>query len=426
MSDSEVRPSDGVAIHPSDDVVLLGARIAKAHSTFVETAATARDIRRMVFESWSRSKRAAVDPDRAAPNVLTDTEFEEYRAAHPMALVRPLIENLLVEDASEAGLLIAISDAGGRLLWVEGNSRARDRALSINFAEGADWSERAVGTNAPGTALALDHCVQIFGAEHFSRSVHEWSCTAAPIHDPNTGRILGAVDITGGPRVAVPEVLALVRATVSAAESELRYRLRDHPMLLGANRPRLVVLGPHAELVRGSERMALSPRHAEILLLLSEHPEGLTAEQLAVLLDEVDLDAVTVRAEMSRLRRVFGGDGLSSRPYRVSRELRTDVADVRDALARGDIARASTIYSGPVLPRSAAPGVYRVREELRAQMHAALVRQRDPGLLAAWTQTVDGRDDVGAWHAYLATLDRQDPRYSQVRARIAVLDCTFG
>ena len=44
--------------------------------------------------------------------------------------------------------------------------------------------------------------VQIFGAEHFNRTVNEWSCSAAPVHDPTSGQVLGAIDITGGHRVA--------------------------------------------------------------------------------------------------------------------------------------------------------------------------------------------------------------------------------
>ena len=72
----------------------------------------------------------------------------------------------------------------------------------MNFVEGAVWDESHAGINAPGTALALDHAVQIFSAEHFRPTVQAWTCAAAPIHDPATGRILGIVDITGGDIVA--------------------------------------------------------------------------------------------------------------------------------------------------------------------------------------------------------------------------------
>ena len=90
----------------------------------------------------------------------------------------------------------------------------------MNFVPGADWSEASAGTNAPGTALALDRPVQIFGAEHLARQVTPWSCSAAPIHDPDNGAMLGVLDVTGGNDVATPQSLTLVRATVAAVEAE--------------------------------------------------------------------------------------------------------------------------------------------------------------------------------------------------------------
>ncbi|TQF68760.1 transcriptional regulator [Rhodococcus spelaei] len=422
-----------VAVRPDEDIAALARTVSTAHRSFVDGErfspvdrrnASASPVRPVVFDSWLRSRNRGVDPDGIDETGDMDVrELERYRDSHPMALIRPVVRKLLVEDAADTGLLVAISDAAGRLLWVEGDSSAKDRALAMNFVEGADWSEDRVGTNAPGTALAVDHCVQIFGAEHFSRTVHDWSCSAAPVHDPMSGQILGAIDITGGPRVAVPEVLALVRATVAAAESELRLHLLNSPRLLGDAPPRLAVLGSQRPtVVAGGDRIPLSRRHAEILLLLADHPEGLSSGQLAVLLDESELDSVTIRAEMSRLRKVFGAQGLGSRPYRLLTDLSSDVEEVRRALEQGDAAGALTAYRGPVLPGSVAPGIEDIRSQLRGRMQAALLRAGDRTLLARWTATVEGRHDTASWTAYLSSLDPQSPMYGQVRAGIDMLD----
>lgn len=417
-----------VAVRPGDDVDLLARRVSTAHRSFVDDHSSSEVVRSVVLDSWLRSRTKGVDPDGGGDaTMLSGPELNRYRDGHPMSIIRPVIRKLLVEDAADTGLLVAISDAAGRLLWVEGDSVAKDRALSMNFAEGADWSEESKGTNAPGTALAVDHCVQIFAAEHFSRTVHEWSCSAAPVHHPTSGHILGAIDITGGPRVAVPEVLSLVRATVAAAESELRVHLMNSPKSLGEEAPRLEVLGSgRSGLVQGSGRLTLSQRHAEILLLLADHPEGLSSDQLAVLLDEHELDSVTIRAEMSRLRKVVGSAGLASRPYRLVGELTSDVGDIRRALDRGDVEAALRIYTGPVLPGSSAPGIEDIREELRSRVQAALLRKADPVLLAQWTTSIHGRADVIAWEAYRSTLRRDSALYGQVSARIEILDRQFG
>ena len=152
----------------------------------------------------------------------------------------------------------------------------------MNFVPGADWSERSAGTNAPGTALALGREIQIRGSEHFSRIVQPWSCTAAPVHDPDSGALLGAIDLTGGPQVASPQTLALVRATAVAVENHLALlRLtgtapepaarRPHLVALGGDRPRWVTTDGYGHL----RAAHLTGRHADILVLLSRHPEGL-------------------------------------------------------------------------------------------------------------------------------------------------------
>ncbi|MFE7797592.1 transcriptional regulator [Nocardia sp. NPDC057440] len=429
------RGNPWVAVRPDDDLTQLAQRVSSAHRSFLEGVdrlPTLRPdgdaVRPVVLDSWRRSRNNGVNPDGFGDAVdLDGLELQRYRAAHPTALIRPVVRKLLVEDAAEAGLLVAISDAEGRLLWVEGDSKVKDRALAMNFVEGADWSEDRVGTNAPGTALALDHHVQIFGAEHFSRVAHEWSCSAAPVHDPLTGRVIGAIDITGGPRVAAVEVLSLIRATVLAAESELRLHLLDSPKPLDATTPRLRVLGSdRPSLTRDGERIRLSQRHAEILLLLADHPEGLSADHLAMLLDESELDPVTVRAELSRVRKLLGANGLGSRPYRLLMELDTDVDEVRRALAHGDTAAALRAYPGPILPRSLAPGITELRAELRGRLRAALLTAGDRRLLGRWTSSADGRDDVAAWTAYLASLDRQSSMYAQVRSQLMLLDRKLG
>ena len=152
----------------------------------------------------------------------------------------------------------------------------------MNFAPGADWSERSAGTNAPGTALALGREIQIHGSEHFSRIVQPWSCTAAPVHDPDSGALLGAIDLTGGPQVGSAQTLALVRATAVAVENHLALlRLTGTAPEPAARRPHLVALGgDRSRWVTtdgyGHLRAAhLTGRHADILVLLSRHPEGL-------------------------------------------------------------------------------------------------------------------------------------------------------
>ncbi len=275
----------------------------------------------------------------------------------------------------------------------------------MNFVPGADWSERGAGTNAPGTALALDTELQIRGSEHFSRIVQPWSCTAAPVHDPVSGALIGAIDLTGGADVATPQTLALIRATAVAVENHLALLQLRQPQVartdcrcaalrvLGADRPQWQVTDadghPHTTTLTG--------RHADILVLLSRHPEGLSADHLAMLLDDNDLDTVTVRAEVSRLRRVIGAEFVASRPYRLLTPIRTDMGDVvRRPRSRRRRRRGQPVH-GRLLPQSVSPGVARMRTELSASVRGAVLASGDFRLLRRWLDSPEGRDDRHGW-----------------------------
>src|ERR1700760_3136108 len=150
-----------------------------------------KPIREPIAASWRRSAAAGVDPSglRIAPVVADADEASARWEIHPLAETAPLIRACLAASADESRHLIVVSDANGILLWVEGNPAVRLRAAdSMNFAEGTLWSEGGAGTNAIGTALAAEHAVQVFAAEHFNEIVQSWTCAAAPVHDPAPGQ----------------------------------------------------------------------------------------------------------------------------------------------------------------------------------------------------------------------------------------------
>ena len=411
----------------------LTRRLRAAHERLVTGTALPADavVRSVVRESWRRSLGCGVDPDGGTPPVeLMDDDLLAYREAHPLAPVMPVIRRLLVEDAEADKMIVAVTDSGGRMLWVEGDARLRSQAAGMNFVEGARWAEEVAGTNAPGTALAVDHAVQIYGSEHYRRPVQPWSCSAAPVHDPVTGVLLGAIDVTGGDHVASPHVLTLVRATVAAVESELRWQHREQ-LQRGAGRrppplqrvaPRLEVLGrERARLTLPGGPIELSLRHSELLLLLAEAAvagEGRTAAQLAAEVHRGEAAEVTVRAELSRLRRLLGADLVGSRPYRLLGRLETDLDQVRRMLARGSVASALERYPGAVLPPSCAPGVANARARVAALLRQAVLRSRRPELLLRYAQLPEARNDVAVWQACLDWLPASSPRRAAAAAHL--------
>jgi hypothetical protein len=397
-------------------------QVGHAHESFLAGDDHPQKIRSVVAESWRRSADALPGPDSTAPIDLSDGELEEYRAAHPLARVLPIFRDLLGGLAEDGDHLMAVCDAYGRLLWVEGAASVLRAADRMNFVPGARWDEAHAGTNAPGTALAIDHSLQIFATEHFSRSVQRWTCAAAPIHDPATGRLLGAIDVTGGDHLANPHSLALVRATALAAEAYLGSQLTPH-----ASAGRVAALGRNeATLTFGGSRQRLGRRHSELVVLLLAHPEGRTGEELGFDLYGDDVSPVTVRAELSRLRRTLGPELLESRPYRLRAELDSDFRTVIRLLERGRVAEALEEYTGPLLPGSDAPGITRLRNIIDGQMRAAVLAGRDRSLMRTWLHNPWGADDLEMWEAYAKLLPHGSPARPLALNRVRQLAAEYG
>ena len=414
------KPAAGRAIPslPSDPVERARA-LHELYDAVLSGATTGSVPRSLVSDSWQRSLAARVDPDRHDPPVVhRAADIEGVRAAHPLGAVLPLLRSTLVSIADEAVHVMIVTDADGTILWREGAHSLLRAADSVGLAPGMRWSEDAIGTNAMGTALAVDEPVQIHSAEHLVRLYHSWTCAAAPIHDPASGKLLGAIDVTGGDHLANPHSLALVRATALAAEAYLSSHL---PPPAGAGT--VLALGrDEAVLTIDGRRIRLGRRHSELLVLLLVHPEGRTGEQVGFDLYRDDQNPVTVRAELSRLRRTLGPAVLDSRPYRVRVELDADFLDVTRQLDRGRVADALAAYAGPLLPSSDAPGVERLRRLMDDRLRAAVVASRDQRLLRTWVESRWGADDLVAWEAYVSL----EPGNPLSRRRVADLSREYG
>lgn len=469
----------------------------RVHDAFHAGQNVCREVRRVVGQSWGRSDDAGLGVEQLPPIVLGEDEVDDRWRRHPLFSVRPTLREFL-GGAATAEHLLVITDATGVILWVEGSNRLIAATERKHVVCGADWSEVEAGTNALGTTIVVGHPVQIFSAEHFSRAHHGWQGSSAPIHDPDSGALLGVVGLTGHLRTAHPHTLALVSAAARLAEAELRERsrarderLRDAYLARVAGKrqatalvgcggrmimdvprrwaprsidvPRgggeleladgrcviaeplagpasggfilwgappsgdgdaaveagleLVLLGRQPAAVVHGERLPLNLRHAELLALLLLDGQGMTADQLALALYGSRGKAVTVRAELSRMRRALGGV-LSARPYRLNGRIRADVLELRDAVAAAEPRWLLDRYPGPFLPESDVARIAGVRDELDAEVRHRVMRSGDVASLARWCALPGRERDHDAAELLLALLPPDDHRRAPVEARL--------
>jgi hypothetical protein len=97
--------------------------------------------------------------------------------------------------------------------------------------------------------------VQVFASEHFNEVVHTWTCAAAPVRDPDSGELLGVVNLTGRSSTANPYEFASAVATAGAVEAYLRSAMLERDAHLRSRYGELIRLGGHRALVTGTGRV---------------------------------------------------------------------------------------------------------------------------------------------------------------------------
>jgi hypothetical protein len=440
-----------VAVKPIGDRLGQARALRRVHEAFHAGRDVAGELRGVVAQSWARSGKAGIDPiSHLAPIVMDDRELKDRWSRHPLFPVLAVLRDLLSGATNESAHMLVISDARGVLMWIEGHQRVIAATEDMHFVCGADWSEAGAGTNALGTAIAVDHPVQIFSAEHFNRAVHPWQCSGAPIHHPETGEILGVLDLTGHLRTAHPHTLGLVTAAAGMAEAYLRHELERRNeqlreayferiagagqptalvrptgrvlasvphgwlapnvgvptpgqelrlpdgtladvealmrpghdgMVLWRRRPgagpstapatvRLELFGRRPRVHRAGGTVGLTRRHAEILATLLLAERGLTAVELTLEVYGESGKAVTLRAEMSRLRKTLSGL-VQARPYAFALPVTSDLERAEALLADGRHAEAVKLAEPRLLPGSRVPRIVAARQRLESKLREA-------------------------------------------------------
>ncbi|SFQ59521.1 GAF domain-containing protein [Amycolatopsis arida] len=143
-------------------------------------------------------------------------------------------------------------------------------------------------------------------------------------------------------------------------------------------------LGRHtARLVLAGAPHDLRGRHSDIVAILLAHPEGMPARELCPAVYGPAGRAVTLRAELTRLRAVLGRR-LASEPYRIVGESRADFLDLEREVVDAPVAELLERYRGPLLPYSRAPGVVALRERLHERVARRVLASGDAAAIRRW------------------------------------------
>ncbi|WP_284037114.1 sigma-54-dependent Fis family transcriptional regulator [Neobacillus sp. 114] len=178
-------------------------------------------ISKQILESWYRCKESNVDPYlvKGKTVVFGDEYFSKVSENETLLkIATPYIQSLWrsIKDKSR---IIMLTDANGYVLKVIRDSLIDPICNQLNLIEGVKWTEKEVGTNAIGTALAIEEPIHVVGKEHYSLLSQNWTCSAAPIKN-SRGELIGVLDISKNQPYYEFDIYSLTVSTSYAIESE--------------------------------------------------------------------------------------------------------------------------------------------------------------------------------------------------------------
>jgi transcriptional regulator of acetoin/glycerol metabolism len=173
-------------------------------------------LRPEIESSWQRSASSGLAPDR-----FVVPEHEPELASRFVHAARPVLRRISA-DLAALDVSVILTDAAANVLVRADGSRSIGARLDrVSLGPGHAYAETAVGTNAIGTALASERPALILGREHFADLLTRLSCAAAPIVDPVTRYVVGALDLTSSADDANPLMLGLARSGAREIEQRI-------------------------------------------------------------------------------------------------------------------------------------------------------------------------------------------------------------
>src|SRR4051812_31792955 len=189
-----------VGPNPEEDL----GRLAAAREQFLSHRRLPAGLRPLIRRSWPRSAQFGVAPDARRLDALHEPRIES-RLARAAAPVLAGLSDLIQTTHSA----VILADADGIVADVRGDADVRRSLQRVYPVPGGVLSEDLAGTNAIGTAIEEGIGVQVWSGEHLIQAFQGFLCTAVPIRDPLSSRILGVLDLTIRDRDVSPDVARL-------------------------------------------------------------------------------------------------------------------------------------------------------------------------------------------------------------------------
>ncbi|MCG2730718.1 MAG: sigma 54-interacting transcriptional regulator, partial [Acetobacterium sp.] len=178
---------------------------------------------KLIRESKERCLQYGITENQVYSKKMIDTSELQQKFTENRDLIltaSPYMEHLM-SIVRGNNFFVLLTDKDGCILNAMGDEKILSEAFDLKMVAGAYMNEESIGTNAMSLVIKSKEAVQLSGTDHFIEAYHRWTCSGAPIKDPN-GNLIGALDLTGYSDSVHPHTLGMVIAASNAIEEMLK------------------------------------------------------------------------------------------------------------------------------------------------------------------------------------------------------------
>ncbi|HKL13917.1 MAG TPA: sigma 54-interacting transcriptional regulator [Halanaerobiales bacterium] len=194
---------------------------------FIKTGELAKKIDSKIAQSWKSAKENNVDPykEQLDLSLISSSEVEQIKQKikNEYNIIFEYMQHLH-QITKDDGYMISFSDKNGYVLDIIGDEEVlKTFKDEYNYRVGVKWDCSITGSNSTALAIKNNEPIQVIGAEHYCKALHNWACSAAPIHDAK-GNLIGVLNISGINSKVHIHTLGMVITSAKAIENQFRLK----------------------------------------------------------------------------------------------------------------------------------------------------------------------------------------------------------
>ena len=178
-------------------------------------------LKKSVSESWKRCESYGLKKTDGIYQLLPEEEVNKSLIKNKQLIrIADKYMQTIFHMIIGVKYMIILTDRNGMALKYKASEASFKDINIVNYGVGVSHSEKYIGNNGLGTAIALDEPVEVFGKEHYCQIYHFAASIGVPIHNENN-EVIGCLGCAVDKKDLHPHTRGMLLAMVKNIENTI-------------------------------------------------------------------------------------------------------------------------------------------------------------------------------------------------------------